>query len=316
MKIIEEAKVRELVTSKDCVEIMRQTLSDLEKGRYDMPPRMVVTLPNTAVFGFMPAYVGDYFGAKVITAYGPNAGTGYPTHIGYVMLFEGEHCSVAGMVDATAVTELRTGAVSAVATDCLARKNAHILGLVGAGAQARSHMAAIRTVRDIKDVRVYDIREEAARAFAAEVEEKYGVPVTVCGSVREAVCEADIVCTLTPAKEAYLTKDMIKPGAHVNAVGTYTPTTREAAGDLVAASRIYADQVAAMKAESGEYLTPLKEGMITEEHIVGSIGQVVNGDAPGRGSDEEITLFVALGLAVEDIACAKYAFLRAKESVS
>ncbi|MCI8505162.1 MAG: ornithine cyclodeaminase family protein [Lachnospiraceae bacterium] len=316
MKIVEEAKVRELVTPEECVKIMRQALSDLEKGRYDMPPRMVVTLPNTAVFGFMPAYVGDYFGAKVITAYGPNAGTGYPTHIGYVMLFEGEHCTVAGMVDATAVTELRTGAVSAVATDYLARKDAHTLGIVGAGAQARSHMAAIRTVRDIKSVRVYDIREEASRAFAEEISGKYGVPVTVCGSVREAVQEADIVCTLTPAKEAYLTRDMIRPGTHVNAVGTYTPTTREAASDLVAASRLYADQTTAMKAESGEYLIPLKEGLITEEHIVGSIGQVVNKEAPGRGSDEEITLFAALGLAVEDIACAKYVFLKAKESIS
>ena len=313
MKIVEEAQVRALVTPRDCVEIMRQALSDLENGKYAMPPRMICTMPNTAAFGFMPAYVGDYFGAKVITAYGPNAGTRYPTHIGYVVLFESEHCTVAGLVDATAVTEIRTGAVSAVATDLLARKDAHTLGIVGAGAQARSHMAAISTVRDITAVCVYDLRKEAAQAFAGEITARYGVPVTVCGSAAEAVREADIVCTLTPAKEAYLKKEMIRPGAHVNAVGTFTPATREAASDLVAASRLYADQVSAMKAESGEYLIPLQEGLITEDHIVGSIGQVLNGAAPGRQSDEEITLFDALGLAVEDIACAKYALLRAQE---
>ena len=313
MKIVEEAQVRALVTPRDCVEIMRQALSDLENGKYVMPPRMICTMPNTAAFGFMPAYVGDYFGAKVITAYGPNAGTRYPTHIGYVVLFESEHCTVAGLVDATAVTEIRTGAVSAVATDLLARKDARTLGLIGAGAQARSHMAAIATVRDITAVRVYDLRHEAAQAFAGEITARYGGPVTVCGSAAEAVREADIVCTLTPAKEAYLTRDMIRPGTHVNAVGTFTPTTREAASDLVAASRLYADQISAMQSESGEYLIPLREGLITQEHIVGSIGQVINGTAPGRQSDEEITLFDALGLAVEDIACAKYAFLQAQE---
>lgn len=313
MKIVEEAQVRQLVTPEECVEMMRQTLSDLERGKCSMPPRMICTMPNTAAFGFMPACVGDYFGAKVLTAYGPNAGTGYPTHIGYVMLFESEHCTVAGLVDAAAVTELRTGAVSAVATDCLARKDAHTLGIIGAGAQARSHAAAIRTVRDITSITVYDLRPEAAEAFAREMEEKYGLPAAVCRSVREAVEQADIVCTLTPSKGPYLTRDMIRPGTHVNAVGAFSPATREAASDLVAASRLYADQIAAMKAECGEYLIPLREGLITEEHIVGSIGQVLNGDAPGRESDDEITLFDALGLAVEDIACAKYALLKAGE---
>ncbi len=313
MKIVEEKQVRELLSAKDCVRLMREALSDLEKGKCAMPMRLLCRMPNTAVFGFMPAYVGDYFGAKVITAYEPNAGTGYPTHIGYVILFESEHCTVAGMVDATAVTEIRTGAVSAVATDLLARKDAHKLGLIGAGAQARSHTAAITTVREIDEITVYDIRPEAAKAFAEETGKKYGIPVRICADVREAVRDADIVCTLTPSKEAYLTANMVRPGTHINAVGTFTPTTREAASDLVAASRLYADQISAMKAESGEYLIPLQEGLITEDHIAGSIGQVVNGDAPGRTDENEITLFAALGLAVEDIAAAKYAYLRAKE---
>ena len=307
MRIIEEAEVRKLISAKDCVEIMRKALTDLEEGRCEMPPRLITIMPNTAKFGFMPAWLGDYYGAKVITAYAPNAGTKYPSHIGYVMLFESEHSTVAGLVDASAITEIRTGAVSAVATDALARKDAHSLALIGAGAQARSHVAAIVNVREITSIAVYDLRSEAAQRFAQETQEKYGIPVRVAGSVRDAVQDADIVCTLTPAKEAYLTRDMIKPGAHVNAVGTFTPTTREAASDLVAASRLYADQVAAMKRESGEYLVPLEEGLITEEHIVGSIGEVLTGRKPGRQDENEITLFDALGLAVEDVACAVYA---------
>ena len=307
MRIIEEAEVRKVVSAEKCVEIMKKALLDLEEGRCEMPPRLITIMPNTAKFGFMPAWLGDYYGAKVITAYGPNAGTGYPTHIGYVMLFESEHSTVAGLVDATAVTEIRTGAVSAVATDVLARRDAHTMAIIGAGAQARSHTAAIVSVRKIDAITVYDMRPEASAAFKAEIEAQYGIAVTICQSVAECVKNADIICTLTPSKEPILTRDMVKPGAHVNAVGTFTPATREASSDLVAASRLYADQVAAMKRESGEYLIPLQEGLITEEHIVGSIGEVLAGRKPGRQNDEEITLFDALGLAVEDVATAVYA---------
>jgi len=312
MRIIEEAEVRKVVSAEKCVEIMKKALLDLEEGRCEMPPRLITIMPNTAKFGFMPAWLGDYYGAKVITAYGPNAGTGYPTHIGYVMLFESEHSTVAGLVDATAVTEIRTGAVSAVATDVLARRDAHTMAIIGAGAQARSHTAAIVSVRKIDAITVYDMRPEASAAFKAEIEAQYGIAVTICQSVAECVKDADIICTLTPSKEPILTRDMVKPGAHVNAVGTFTPATREASSDLVAASRLYADQVAAMKRESGEYLIPLQEGLITEEHIVGSIGEVLAGRKPGRQNDEEITLFDALGLAVEDVATAVYALEASK----
>lgn len=312
MRIIEEAEVRKVVSAEKCVEIMKKALLDLEEGRCEMPPRLITIMPNTAKFGFMPAWLGDYYGAKVITAYGPNAGTGYPTHIGYVMLFESEHSTVAGMVDATAVTEIRTGAVSAVATDVLARKDAHTMAIIGAGAQARSHTAAIVSVRKIDAITVYDMRPEASAAFKEEIEAQYGIAVTICQSVAECVKNADIICTLTPSKEPILTRDMVKPGAHVNAVGTFTPATREASSDLVAASRLYADQVAAMKRESGEYLIPLQEGLITEDHIVGSIGEVLAGRKPGRQNDEEITLFDALGLAVEDVATAVYALEASK----
>ena len=313
MLLMEEKQVREILTPEKCMAAMRQALADLESGKCDMPQRLICKMPNTAAFGFMPAYVGDFFGAKVIAAYAPNMGTEYPSHIGYVMLFESEHCTVAGLIEAGSITEIRTGCVSAVATDLLARKDAHSLALIGAGAQARSHLAAIRLIRDIQAVRVYDLNPAAAEKFKKEAEEKYGVPVTVCGSAESAVRDADIICTLTPAKEAYLTKAMVKPGAHVNAVGTFSPTTREAASDLVAASRLYSDQTAACKKESGEYLTPLKEGLITENHIIGSVGELLLGKVPGRQTDHDITLFDALGLAVEDIAAAKLVYLEARK---
>ena len=304
MKIIEAQEVRELLSPKKCIEVMKQALIDLENGVCTMPPRLICTMPNSAKFGFMPAYIGKYFGAKVLNAYGPNEGTEYPSHIGYVMLFESEHCTVAGMVDASSITEIRTGAVSAVATDLLAAKDAAKIAFIGAGAQARSHMAAIREVRDITQASVYDIRPDSAKRFRKETEEKYGIPVAVCSNVRDAVCGADIICTVSPGKEPVLTLDMVNPGCHINAVGTFSPTTREVASDLMAAGKLYADQTEAMKRESGEFLIPKAEGLLDDEAIVGSIGELLLGRVRGRESAEEITIFDALGLAVEDVASA------------
>ena len=308
MLLIKEKQVRAILTPEKCIAAMRQAFMDLENGKCDMPQRLICRLPNTAAFGFMPAYVGDYFGAKVIAAYAPNMGTEYPSHIGYVMLFESEHCTVSGLIEAGSITEIRTGCVSAVATDLLAKKDAHCLALIGAGAQARSHLAAIRLMRPIAQVRVFDLNEKASLRFQQEAEDKYGLPVTVCASVEEAVREADIICTLTPAKEAYLTKAMVRPGTHVSAVGTLSPVTREAASDLVAAARLYSDHTPACRKESGEYLAPLQEGLIGEDHILGSIGELLLGRAPGRQTDSDITLFDALGLAVEDIAAARLVY--------
>lgn len=309
MKIIEAAQAREKLDMKTCIGLMREAFVALEDGTAMQPLRSVNVIPHGNSFGFMPAYLGDndYFGAKVITAFHDNIGTEYPSHMGYVMMFESVHGSFVGMADCAVITEVRTGAVSGVATDLLARKDAKKLAMIGAGAQARSHMAAMMLVRPgIESVSVYDIRPEASEKFAEEVRGQYGVAVTVCENVEQAVRDADIICTVTPSKEAYLQKDWIKKGAHINAVGTFTPTTREVTSELVTASKLYADQTAAMKKESGEYLIPLSEGKITEDHIVGSIGEVLLGKAPARESDEEITLFDALGLAVEDVICGRY----------
>ncbi len=302
MVVLEEKEVRRILTPEVCMKVMRGILADLEEGRCEMPQRLICSMPNTAVLGFMPAWVGDAYGAKVIAAYAPNMGTAYPSHIGYVILFEAEHSTVTALVEAGSVTEIRTGCVSAVATDLLARKDAHVLALIGAGAQARSHLAAIRLIRPVDRVCVYDIRPDAARQFAEEVS---GLQVSVCGSVREAVRDADIICTLTPSREPFLSRDMVKPGTHVNAVGTFTPVTREVASDLIAAARLYADHVPACRRESGEYLIPLQEGMIGEDHVLGSVGGLLTGRVPGRTRDEDITVFDALGLAVEDVASAR-----------
>lgn len=308
MRIVEEAEARERLTMPVCIELMREAFCALESGKADQPMRSIVKLPDGESFGFMPAYLGaeDYFGAKVITAFHKNAGTGYPSHMGYVMMFESTHGSFVGMADASVITEIRTGAVSAVATDLLARKDAKKLAIIGAGAQGRSHLAGMMCVRDITEVKVFDLYPESAKRYADEMTKKYGVPVIAASSAEQCVRDADIICTVTPSKEPFLKREWVNPGAHINAVGTFSPVTREVTSELVAASKLYADQKEAMKKECGEYLIPLGEGLIDESHIVGSIGDVLLGRAPARESDTEITLFDALGLAIEDVMCAKY----------
>lgn len=308
MRIVEALEAREKLTPAVCIDLMKEAFVALETRKADQPLRSIVKLPDGEAFGFMPAYLGadDCFGAKVITAFHKNIGTEYPSHMGYVMLFESQHGSFVGMADASVITEVRTGAVSAVATDLLARKDAKKLAIIGAGAQGRSHLTAILCVRNIEEVTVFDLRPESARKYAEEMQKKYGIPVNVSESAEECVRDADVICTLTPSKEPFLRKEWIKPGAHINAVGTFSPVTREVTSELVAASRLYSDYTESMKKECGEYLIPLAEGLIDESHIVGSIGEVLLGKAPGRGSDDEITLFDALGLAVEDVMCARY----------
>lgn len=306
MKIVQAEEVRQRLTMPECIELMRTSLRELEAGTYTQPLRSIALLPGGEKFGFMPAYLGECFGAKVLSAFPQNAGTEYPSHIGYVLLFESTHGSFLGMADASVITEIRTGAVSGVATDLLARPDAHRLAIIGAGAQGRSHLAAMAAVRDIRSVAVYDQNAQAARRYCEEMAAQFGIPVTAADSAREAVKGADIVCTVTPSREPYLEADWIAPGTHINAVGAFTPTTREVTSALVAKAKLYADQVEAMRKECGEYLVPLQEGLIGPDHIVGSLGDVLLGRAPGRSSEEEITLFDALGLAVEDVACAKY----------
>ncbi len=308
MRIVEEAEARKRLTPQVCLRLMKQAFTDLESGAAAQPLRTIVKLSDGEFFGFMPASLGanDYFGVKVITAFHKNIGTEYPSHMGYVMLFESLHGSFIGMADASVITEMRTGAVSALATDLLARKNAGKLALIGAGTQAQSHLAAIACVRDITSVTVFDINPDASHRFAGEMTRKHSIPVTAADSAETCVRNADIICTLTPSKDPYLQKDWVAPGTHINAVGAFSPVTREVTGELVAASQLYADYIPSMQSECGEYLIPLREGLIDETHIVGSVGQLLLGQAPGRQSDGVITLFDALGLAVEDIMCAKY----------
>ena len=305
MKQIDKNEVFQLLTPARCMAILRETLPALEQGRATQYLRTVTPLPSGDILGYMPAAVPGMFGAKLITVFHHNGANVYPSHKGIVLLFDEQNGALMSMADGQAITEIRTGAASAIATDLLAAPEADTLALLGAGAQARSHLLAIREVRRLRQVLVWDKLPERARAFAQEMGERTGLPITPCTTAAQAVVDADIICTITSSVTPILERDWVKPGAHINAVGACRSTDRELDSRLAADAVFYCDNRESVLAEGGDFLIPMGEGLFDAGHLQGTLGQLLLGQKPGRTAPEQITIFESLGIAVEDIACAK-----------
>ena len=306
MITLDASYVEKHLTAAGCTGLMEDTLRREAEGSCVQYLRTAIELPNTNVLGLMPGWFDGYFGVKTISVYHTNRGSGYPSHQGQILLFESEHGSLLAGIDATSVTKIRTGAVSAAASRVLARPDSTCLCIMGCGAQGESHLDALLPLFPIDTVTLWDAYPEAAESLAAKLRgSRSGLRVQVCTDAEEAVRNADIICTLTPSKEPILFGSWLKKGAHVNAVGACAPSARELDSDAVAAASFFGDNVESVRHESGDYLFPLREGRIDESHLKGTIGEILCGRIGGRGTEEEITVFEALGMAVEDIAAAK-----------
>jgi ornithine cyclodeaminase/alanine dehydrogenase-like protein (mu-crystallin family) len=315
MRILTQSQVTELLPMRECIPLMESALASLSRGEVVLPLRMVVRLPGQrGAFGMMPAYSSTLpaFGAKVITVFPGNHTRGIDSHQGAVLLFDREDGRIAAVMDASSITAIRTAAVSAVATNLLARDDASTLALLGSGVQARTHLDAMALVRPIRRVRVWSRTAARAESFAKWARAAHALDVAVCASAAEASRGADIVCTVTASREPVLDGAALAPGMHVNAVGASQPDARELASDAVARTRIFADRRESLVNESADYLTPLREGLITEDRVIAELGEILIGKAAGRGSPGEITLFKSLGLAVEDVAAACHVLARAE----
>ena len=314
--VISQSQVQELLPMKECLNVMEEVLKALARDNAHMPMRSAMWLPDkVGLLGMMPAFIGGskVMGIKIVSVFPGNHGTEYDSHQGAVMLFETEHGKPLAIVDASAITAIRTAATSAVATDLLARKDAGDLAILGSGVQARGHLEAIMLVRRIRRVRVWSLPLDDARLFAGHMSKRHGIKVEPVETARAAVQGADIICTTTPAPEPVLFGDWIMDGAHINAVGSCAPQARELDTDAVAKSRLFVDRREATLNEAGDFLIPKKEGAIGDDHILGEIGDILVGDLDGRKSESEITLFKSLGLAVEDLASAHYVYRKALE---
>jgi ornithine cyclodeaminase len=315
--ILNHAEVEALLPMAECINVMAEALGDLACGRAYQPLRMVVRPPDAiGLMGLMPAYVSGEraaYGLKAVCVFPGNSAIGKDAHQGSVMLFSAETGELLALINASAITAIRTAAVSGLATRLLANPEASELALVGAGVQARSHLAAMACVRPIRRARIASRDPAKAHAFAAEQAAHYDFPIEPVDTVEAAVRNADLIVTATTAAEPILRREWIAPGAHINAVGSSIPTTRELDSATIAASAMFVDRRESTLNEAGDYLFAAREGAIGPEHIRAEIGEVAIGTQPGRSTPEQITLFKSLGLAVEDLAAAYYIYQKAEQ---
>ncbi len=310
MLILSQSEVERLLPMRECIEVMASTLAALARGDAVLPLRTMILIPDsTDVFAVMPAYLGapPTIGAKIITYFPRNHGTQYDSHQGAVLLFDPGTGSLAAILDATAVTTIRTAAVTAVATRLLARRDASTLAIIGAGVQGHVHVESLCAVRPIKRLQVWSRTREHAETLAATARAKHGLDAVVAATAADVCRGADIVCTTTSAREPVLKGEWLEPGTHVNAIGASHRTAREVDTSTVVRSRLYVDRRESALKEPGDILVPLDEGEITPDHIVAEVGELLIGRGQGRRDDREITLFKSLGLAIEDLAAASHA---------
>jgi ornithine cyclodeaminase/alanine dehydrogenase-like protein (mu-crystallin family) len=314
--IVSQSEVTRMLPMPECIEAMAEALMAVGRGEVVLPLRQVVPLPHhLGALASMPVYAESPRGmaVKVIAVFPGNHGTAFDSHQGAVLLFEGEHGSLQAILDASEVTAIRTAAVSGVATRLLAREDAGDLSILGSGVQARTHLAAMLAVRRIHRVRVWSPTPEKRERFAEREGRRHGITVEAVASAQEAVAEADLICTTTSSREPVLKGEWLAPGAHVNAVGSSIRSARELDTGAVMRSRLFVDRRESTLAEAGDFLFPKAEGAIGDDHIRGEIGEILLGRLRGRESDEEITLFKSLGIAVEDLAAAQLVYARAVE---
>jgi ornithine cyclodeaminase/alanine dehydrogenase-like protein (mu-crystallin family) len=306
MLVLSHEDVRRLLPMSECVPAMRDALLGLARDELHQPLRTVLRPPGASgLIAMMPAYrsaAPAVYGLKAVCVHPGNTAIGKDAHQGAVLLFDGTTGEPLAIANASAVTELRTAAVSAVATDVLARPDATTLAIIGAGVQARAHLAAIGVVRPLRSIRVAGRDIGRARQFAREMADHTSAVIQPCGSVEEAVDGADIVVTVTTSAEPVLSRGWLAPGVHVNAVGSSIPTTRELDADTVAAARLFVDRRESALNESGDFLFAAREKGLVADHIRGELGELLAGTVTGRTSQDELTLFISLGLAVEDLA--------------
>ena len=305
VRVIDEHDVRRLLPMAECVDLMAEALTALGRGEVHNPLRFVIRPEGEAsLMGLMPAHrkgAAPLWSLKALTIVPGNSSRGLDSHQGFVALFDGETGEPRAIVNAGGITAVRTAAVSGLATRLLAREDVRTLAILGTGTQGRSHLDAMRAVRDFDRIVVWSASGRSLDGAES------------VATAEEAVRGADVICTVTALAEPIVERGWLKDGVHINAVGSSIPTTRELDTATMAAASLFVDRRESTLNESGDFLFAQREGAIGPGHIRAELGEIMLGTAPGRTSRDELTVFKSLGLAVEDLAAAEYVLRRAEE---
>ena len=310
LRVLSKHDVQQAVPMREAIEIVKGAFTQLSAGKAVAPLRTQLPVDrHEGVTLFMPAYLSesDDLGIKIVSVFPRNLERGLPTIFALVVIVEAATGRPVAVMDGTYLTALRTGAVSGAATDLLARKDATVAAIFGAGPQGCTQLLAVCEVRDIETAWVYDVNPQAAERYAQEMAGKGRAPVDlrVASSPAEAVRAADVICTATTAQTPIFADGDLKPGVHINAVGSFTPEMQEVPGQTVGRARIVVDSREASLSETGDLIIPIRKGLITAEDIYSELGEIAAGIKPGREGAEEITLFKSVGNAVQDVSVAR-----------
>ena len=308
--------VRKALDMEETIAAMKEAFRQLSQGEAVMPLRTVVEVPrHNGLTLFMPAYLParDEMAVKFVSVFNDNPSQGLPLIHALVVVMDAKTGMPRAIMDGGYLTAFRTGAASGAATEFLAREDAETVAIIGAGVQGRTQLQAVCAVRPIQEAWIYDLVPEQAKEFVSKMKHKLSIQIRVAEYPGQAVKQADIICTATTSSKPVFEDRDIKPGSHINAVGAYTPQMREIPSETVVRSKVVIDHHEASLTEAGDLLIPMKEGLVSKDHIFAELGEIAAGIKPGRESQEEITLFKSVGLAIQDVAIANLALKVAEE---
>ena len=316
-RLLTEDHVMSLLTMPELITAMEAAIARFSAREVLQPVRTVLSVgPTKAFFGVMPAYIEQppRLGTKLVTVFNENHAKGLPSHLATIVLLDPETGALLALMDGRYITESRTAAVSAVSARHLARADASTLAIIGSGVQARSHLEAFAEVRNLREVRIWSPNAHSRERFIADMSGHVSARLQNSRSAQQAVEGADLIVLVTSSPTPVIEDVWVAPGAHVVSVGACRPDQREMAPDLVARARLFVDSRAAALVESGDVVMGLREERFGEGHIAGEVGEVVLGRVAGRQSEDQVTVFKSLGMAVEDVVSADLVYRKALES--
>ena len=308
------AEVEELLDYPGCIEAMRRAMIALSSGEAPQPLRTIWPVGDGEMWGIMPGDLKalNTFGAKLVSVFRDPARPGRTRHQGVVVAFDGTSGAVSSIADAEPITMIRTACATAVATDALARKDAAVLAVFGSGVQAEAHLRALPLVRPFREILLWGRSEGKTRELAEQIGERIGEPITPVADGREAAERADVICTVTSSPTPVLLDEWVKPGTHINLVGSSMLGPVEVDSTLVARARYVADYRPGVLAQAAELAVARDAGLVDDSHVIAEIGEVLAGRVEGREDDSQITIYKSLGHVAQDLAAAAYLGERAK----